>query len=199
MEKLSNEPKYTMHWLGMQILFVFGISFVLAIISGGLDEFATNRQESGFLPENRYEYLSQTIIYSFAVIAITLTSLVLIEVAFKKGINYIQYGLIGCALCLFNLLLLAMSEKMPFLTAYIVVSVMTIGLINCFVLGITHHKKATALSTLILTTEYALILLLVHLGSMALLIGSLLLFVLIAIAMYFTLKLKFENKEIILK
>ena len=36
-------------------------------------------------------------------------------------------------------------------------------------------------------------------GSMALLIGSLSLFVLIAVAMYFTLKLKVENEELVLK
>ena len=44
------EPKYTMRWLGLQTLFVLGISIVLALIASGLDGFALDRQESGLLP-----------------------------------------------------------------------------------------------------------------------------------------------------
>ena len=86
------EPKYTMRWLGLQTLFVLGISIVLALIASGLDGFALDRQESGLLPGNRYEYVSQSITYCSAVIAITSMSLMLIEVAFRKGINYLQYA-----------------------------------------------------------------------------------------------------------
>ena len=100
---------------------------------------------------------------------------------------------------LFNLLLLAMSEKMSFWIAYVVVSIMTIALISCFVMGLTKNKKAAILSTGILAVEYGLILVLVYMGSMALLIGSLSLFILIAVSMYFTLKLKVENEELVLK
>lgn len=197
--ELYREPKYTMRWLGLQTLYVLGISIVFALIASGLDGFALGRQESGLLPGNRYEYVSQSITYSFAVIAITSISLMLIEVAFRKGINYLQYGLIACALCLFNLLLLAMAEKMLFWIAYVIVSIMIIALISCFVFGLTKIKKASVLSTVILTVEYGLILVLVYMGSMALLIGSLSLFILIAVAMYFTLKLKVENEELVLK
>lgn len=197
--EIYKEPKYTMHWLGSQTLYVLGISIVLALIASGLDGFALSRQESGLLVGNGYEYVSQSITYCFAVIAITSMSLMLIEVAFRKGINYLQYGLIGCALCLFNLLLLAMAEKMSFWIAYVVVSIMTIALISCFVMGLTKNKKAAFLSTIILGVEYGLILVLVYFGSMALLIGSLSLFILIAVAMYFTLKLKVENEELVLK
>lgn len=199
MNEIYREPKYTMRWLGLQTLFVLGLSVVLALIVSGLDGFALGRTESGLLPGNRYDYVSQSITYCFAVIAVTSISLMLIEVAFRKGINYLQYGLVACALCLFNLLLLAMSEKMPFWIAYSIVSVMTIALISCFVMGLTKSIKAAFLTTVILAVEYGLILVLVYLGSMSLLIGSLSLFILIAVAMYFTLKLKVENEELVLK
>lgn len=199
MNEIYREPRYTMRWLGLQTLFVLGLSVVLALIVSGLDGFALGRAESGLLPGNRYDYISQSITYCFAVIAVTSISLMLIEVAFRKGINYLQYGLVACALCLFNLLLLAMSEKMSFWIAYIIVSVMTIALISCFVMGLTKNIKAVLLTTSILAVEYGLILVLVYMGSMALLIGSLTLFILIAVAMYFTLKLKVENEELVLK
>jgi inner membrane protein len=188
-----------MRWLGLKTLYVLGISIALALIASALDSFALGRLKSGLLPGNSYEYVSQSLTYCFAVIALTSISLMLIEVAFRKAINYLQYGLIGCALCLFNLLLLAMAEKMTFGIAFVVVSVMTIALISCYVMGITRNRRAVFLSTIILAVEYGLIFVLVNMGSMALLIGSLSLFVLIAVAMYFTLKLKVENKELVLK
>jgi inner membrane protein len=92
-----------------------------------------------------------------------------------------------------------MTEHLPFLAAYAIVTVMTITLISCFINGLTKQRKAVALTTLILFVEYGLILTLLYIGSLALLIGSLAIFVLIALAMYFTLKLKVENSELVIK
>ena len=85
---------------------------------------------------------------------------------------------------------------MSFVGSYAVVCVMTIGLITLFVKGITHNLKAVGMTAGILIVEYTVIFLLIKLGSMALLIGSIILFLLIALAMYFTLKLKVENDEL---
>ena len=76
---------------------------------------------------------------------------------------------------------------------------MTIGLIALFIKGITRTRKAVGLSSGILIVEYGLMFLLIKLGSMALLVGSLSLFLLIALAMYFTLKLKVENDGLVIK
>lgn len=197
--EIYREPKYTMRWLGLQSLFILGIAFFFSLISLGIDSFALNRSEIGLLSQGHYGFISESITYCFAIIAITSISLMLIEIAYKRPINYIQYILIGSALCLFNLLLLAISEHISVIIAFLIVTVMTIGLISCYVWGITLNKKATIFSSFILCIEYGLILILLHIGSLALLIGSLILFVLIGIAMYFTLKLKIENEELILK
>ena len=180
--EIYREPKYTLRWLGLQTLFVLGMSVVLALIASAVDDFALQRQHYNFLPTECYEFLSESISYCFAIISVTSISLMLVEVAFRKGINYLQYGLIGCALFLFYLLLLAMSEKMSFWIAYTIVSVMTIVLIGSFVMGITKKKNAALLSTAILAVEYGLILLLIYMD-----------------AMYFTLKLKVEDEELVLK
>ena len=73
---------------------------------------------------------------------------------------------------------------------------MTVGLIGTFVKGIMGKMKAVLLTVVILLVEYALILLLLYMGSLALLIGSLSLFAILAVAMYFTLKLKVINSEL---
>lgn len=197
--EIYREPKYTMRWLGLQSLYVLGVAFVLALIANGIDSFAFGRVESGLLHNTRYTFLSQSIAYCFGVIAVTSISLLLVEVAFRKGINYLQYALIEMALTLFYLLLLALSEKMAFGLSYVIVSVMTVGLIALFIKGITRNIKAVRLITGILVVEYSLIFILIKLGTMALLIGSFSLFVIIALAMYFTLKLKIENEELTIK
>ena len=199
MGEIYKEPKYTKRWLGLQSLFILGVAFVFSMISLGIDSFALNRSETGLLSQGHYGIISESITYCFAIIAVTSISLMLIEIAYRRPINYIQYILIGSALCLFNFLLLAISEHLSVVIAYMIVTVMTIGLISWYVWGITINKKATMVSSFILCVEYALILTLLYIGSMALLIGSLILFALIAIAMYFTLKLKIENEELILK
>ncbi|MDE5688132.1 MAG: cell envelope integrity protein CreD, partial [Paramuribaculum sp.] len=129
----------------------------------------------------------------------TSMSLILVELAFRKDINYLQYALIAMALTLFYLLLLALSEHLAFGWSYAIVSVMTIGLIAMFIKGITQSIKAVGLTICILVVEYGLIFVLTQMGKMALLIGSLSLFIIIALAMYFTLKLKIENEELTIK
>lgn len=197
--KIYREPKYTMRWLGLHSLYILGVAFILALIAGGIDSFAFGRVESGLFLSARYTLLSQSIVYCFGVIAITSISLMLVEVAFRRGINYIQYALIGMALTLFYLLLLAISEKMAFGWSYLIVSVMTIGLIALFIKGITQKMRAVGLTAGILVVEYGLMFILINMGTMALLIGSLSLFIIIALAMYFTLKLKVENDELTIK
>lgn len=190
------EPKYTMRWLGLQTLFVLGISVIFTLMASGINSLAEVRTDLALLSEATSTLVTNSTGYCFAITAISLLSLTLIEIAFRKPVNYLQYGLIGCALCLFFLILLAMAEKMPFYIGYAIVTAMTVGLIGTFVKGIMARAKAVALTVGILVVEYGLILLLLYMGSMALLIGSLALFVILAIAMYFTLKLKVINREL---
>lgn len=193
------EPKYTKGWLGLQVLYAFAIAGLLTAFTMGISSLAGNRMEAGLLNEDHFARIGESANYCFAIIAITLMSITLIEIAFRRGANLIQSALIGCSLCIFYLLLVSISEHIPFWAAYIIVSAMTVGLIAWFVNAIVRNRKAAIAITGILTVEYGLILLLVYLGSMMLLVGSVLLFALIGLAMYLTLRLKFENEELILK
>ncbi|MDO4319537.1 MAG: inner membrane CreD family protein [Bacteroidales bacterium] len=198
-EMYDSRPRFTITRVGNKTLFILGVSLVLAFIARGIGMFALDRKDSGLISDRCFHLISDSSTYCFAIIAITSLSLVLVEIAFRKQINYLQYALIGCALCLFYLLLLSMAEFIAFSLAYVIVAAMTIGLIALFVKGITNLVKAVCLITVILAIEYALMLLLITLGQMALLVGSLLLFALIALSMYFTIKLKLVDEELTLK
>lgn len=197
--KYDDGPRHNMRWLVMQALIVAAVAFLLALIMNAVDGLAASRVRQGLLNESPRELIGDSLSYCFAVIAIPCYALMLIEIAFRKYINVLQYILIGMALALFYLLLTAMAEQFYFWAAYTIVSVMTIGLISLFVKGITHNMKAVWMITGILAGVYAILYILINLGSLALLIGSLLLFALIGVAMYFTLKLKLENDELVIK
>lgn len=196
----ASSPRHTTAWLGIQTLVIAVIAGIMALIANGISGYGAERQSMGLLSETSNAMLSDSAGYCFALISITLISLTLIEVAFRKHINYLQYALMGCALGLFYLLLLAMAEFMPFWCAYCIVTLMTAGLITLFVRGITANARAVTLTAAILAAEYAVILVLIYIGSLALLIGSLLLFVIIALAMYFTLRMRQTSEgELIIK
>lgn len=197
-ENLMNQkkPRCTMRWLTIQCLYIGIMAFSLALIAWGIENFAYSRTQSGLLVDTRYTLLSDSISYCFGLICICCASLMLIEIAFRQRINKLQYALIAAALTLFYLLLLAFAEKVAFGAAYLIVTVMTTGLIGWFINGLTGKCKIVWITSGLLVGEFGIMFILINLGSMALLIGSLLLFLLIAFAMYFTLKLKVENQEL---
>lgn len=195
-ENSYSQPRYTMRWLGLQILYILLVSFILAMLSLAIDGLANHRFNLNLISSSKAAMINSTVSYTFAVIAITLSSVMLIELKMRKTINFLQYILIAAALWLFNLLLLALSEYLYFIAAYAIVMFMTIGLISWFIKGVTGATQTAITTALVLGGEYLLLLWLTYMGSMELLIGSLLLFGIIALAMYFTLKIKVEDDEI---
>ena len=193
------EPKYTKTWLISQILLSLVYAGILTALAFGISSFAGSRLSDGFLSVSHYNFLEKSTNYCFIMITLTLMSVTLIELYFRRGANIAQMILIGAALCLFYLLLLSIAEHVPFWGAYAIVSAMIIGLLSWFIKAIVGKAKAAKSIAMILTAEYGLILLMVYLGSMVLLVGSVLLFALLALAMYLTLRLKIENEELILK
>lgn len=200
-ENLRKEenPRYAMPRLGMQCLYIGLMAFVFALVAWGIENYAYGRAKSGLLEDARYTLISESTGYCFGLICICCASLMLIEIAFRQRINKLQYALIAAALTLFYLLLLAFAEKVAFGAAYLIVTLMTVGLIGWFMNGLTGKRKTVGITVGLLVGEFGILFVLINLGSMALLIGSLLLFLLIALAMYFTLKLKVENNELIIK
>lgn len=197
--ELDCRPRFTVGWLGARLLYTFAVALFLSLFASAIESFASSRVADKLLQDACYILLSQSVAYCFGIILITCISLILIEVAFRKTINYLQYSLIALSLTLFYLLLLAISEHFRFVVSYIIVSVMTVALIALFIKGITQSFKAMSLTAVILSVEYGMVLVLIMLGSMSLLVGSLSLFLLLAIAMYFTLKLRFEDEELVIK
>jgi inner membrane protein len=106
----------------------------------------------------------------------------------KNVVHPFRYLLIGLALVLFYSLLLSLSEVLGFAPAYLIAAAMTAVLISIHLSSILRSAKQGWLVGALLAILYALIFMLIHMGSYALLAGSLGLFVILALVMYFSKK-----------
>lgn len=143
-----------------------------------------------FIPVNGYQKTLRSIKYAILCIMLTFCAFFLIETINKKAVHPFQYGLVGLALILFYTLLLSFSEYIGFNPAYIVASVCTIGLIGWFVRGVLDSGRLSILLSMILVLLYSYVFTILQLQDYALLLGSIGLFITLAIVMYFSRKLQ---------
>ena len=139
-----------------------------------------------FIPVNGYQKTMRSVKYAVLCILLTFTAFFLIETNNKKSVHPVQYALIGFALILFYTLLLSFSEYIGFNGAYAVATAATVGLITWFVKGLLQSMKLSVLLSLVLVLLYSYIFTILQLQDYALLLGSVGLFLTLAIVMYYS-------------
>jgi len=134
----------------------------------------------------------------YAVLFLALTFLVFffVEVLNHALIHPIQYLLVGVALIVFYVLLLSISEHIAFNWAYLIATAATLGLITTYTVSILKSRKLGMLLFSILAVLYTFIFILIQLEDYALLIGSIGLFVILAIVMYFSRKIDWYEVQL---
>jgi len=137
------------------------------------------------------EYQKSTRSAKYAIMLISFTFLVFffIEIRNKKRIHPIQFILVGLALTIFYVLLLSLSEHIHFNYAYLIASAAIIVLIGTYSITIFKNGKLTALMAGILFLLYGFIFTILQLEDYALLMGSIGLFIVLAIIMYLSRKI----------
>ena len=144
------------------------------------------------VPVEQYQKTTRTIKYAYLIILLTFAVVFLVENRRQTPIHPVQYALVGIALVLFYTLLLAFSEHIGFGFAYLVAAAMTVGLISTFIYGLTKHRTAALAVGGLLTVLYTFIYVLMQLESYALLVGSIGVFVVLAVAMYASQKINWK-------
>lgn len=143
-----------------------------------------------FVPVNGYQKTMRSVKYAILCILLTFAAFFIIDTVNKKSIHPFHYGLIGMALILFYTLLLSFSEYTGFNTAYIIASVATVGLIAWFVKGLLQSFRLTTILSVILVIMYSYIFTILQLQDYSLILGSIGLFLTLAIIMHFSKKIK---------
>ena len=167
----------------------FGRDYPNAWVAGSIDTRVLHKSAFGvnlLEPVDFYTLTDRTTKYAILFIALTFLAFFLFEVISKIRIHPMQYILVGIALVLFYLLLLSFAENIGFLYAYIVAAFMTIGLIYSYSKSILKTGPRASLVGFMLLALYVYLYIVLQLEELALLFGSLLLFVVLAIVMRVT-------------
>lgn len=141
----------------------------------------------GFIdPVSAYRLSDRATKYGVLFIALTFLGVGLVEVMRQRRVHPVQYLLVGSALVVFFLLLLSLTEHLPFAWAYGLASAACtalLGFYGCFLLGSVRAGTAFAAGIALL---YGALYLLLQLEQNALLLGALLVFAALAATMVAT-------------
>lgn len=150
--------------------------------SGSLPAFTVSLIE----PVDHYQQNSRALKYAELFIGLTFLSFFLFELVKRLRLHPIQYALVSLAQIVFYLVLLALSEQIGFSLAYLLASIACVGLLSfyaCFLLGSLLRGLGFAC---LLGLLYAILYGLMQAEDLALLLGSALLFVALALVMVIT-------------
>jgi inner membrane protein len=139
-------------------------------------------------PVDIYQRSTRAVKYGGLFIALSFLTLFLVENLQRRPVHPIQYGLMGLALSVFYLLLLALAEHIGFLLAYVLATAALCILMSVYLAGGFRSARAGLVSGGIFAATYALLYLLVSSENYAMLVGSLALFAPLATTMFLTRK-----------
>lgn len=134
---------------------------------------------------SQYQQAMRSAKYGMLIICLVVVAGLLVEFVTRKQIHIVQYAVIGLSLALFYSLLTAFSDIIPFGWSYLTASVMTTIALTLYYIGILKSKSAWILGGFI-SIMYIVNYILLQMETHSLLAGSLLLFVLLSVMMYFT-------------
>jgi inner membrane protein len=154
---------------------------------GACENFASYRLGVSFVnPVDQYLKTDRAIKYALLFVTLTFASFFLLDVLKKLPVHPVQYGLVGAALALFYLLLLSLSEHVGFARAYLLASAGCVGLITFYVSHVLQSRLRGLAFGCGLLVLYGCLYGLLSADDYALLMGSLLLFTVLAAVMILT-------------
>ena len=144
-------------------------------------------------PADQYAKTQRSVKYAILFIGLTFALFFIIELMQKNPIHPIQYVLIGLALVIFFTLLLSISEFLMFDYAYLIAAAATILLITAYAKAHFKSYKTAAVFGTVLSCLYSFIFVLIRLEDTALLVGSIGLFIVLAIVMFASRKINWYS------
>jgi inner membrane protein len=137
-------------------------------------------------PVNIYLQSERAIKYGVLFVVLTFAAFFLGEILRRRPMHVMQYLLVGLAQAIFFLLLIALSEHLPFLYAYLIAAIACVTLITVYLSGVLRgHRPALGFGAGFVGL-YSLLYVILQAEDNALLIGSLLLFAVLAAIMLCT-------------
>jgi inner membrane protein len=137
-------------------------------------------------PVDLYSRVDRAAKYGFLFIGFTFLAFLLFDIIGGVKVSGVEYLLVGAALILFFVLLLAFAEVIGFAPAYLVASAAIVGLNTAYSAAVLKSWRRAGFILALLSGLYAVLYILLSLEEFSLLIGSLLIFAALAALMYLT-------------
>ncbi len=146
-------------------------------------------------PVNAYLQSERSLKYGFLFIVLIFVAFFIFEILKKLPIHPIQYGLVGFAIALFYLLLLSLSEHMSFLLSYLLGAIGSVSLISFYLVSVLRDTKTAGIFSGLLILLYFTLYIIVSAEDFALLMGSALVFLVLAVVMVATRNIDWYQVE----
>ena len=137
-------------------------------------------------PVDLYSRVNRATKYGFLFIGFTFLVLLMFDVTGGIRVSAVEYLLMGAAIVLFFVLLLAFAEVSGFTAAYVLASAAIAGLNTAYSAAVLGSWRRGYVIGGLLIGLYAVLYILLGLEAFSLLIGSILLFAALAGVMYLT-------------
>jgi inner membrane protein len=145
-------------------------------------------------PVDLYSQVNRATKYGFLFIGFTFLAFLMFDVIGGVKVSGVEYLLVGAALILFFVLLLAFAEVVGFTLAYIVASAAIVGLNTAYSAAVLRSWRRAAFIMALLSALYVVLYILLSLEAFSLLIGSLMLFLALAAVMYLTRNIEWGGR-----
>ncbi len=188
--KEISKDGFTATWRVLQINRQFEQSFFGHLPDLSASAFGTKL----IIPVDEYQKSERTAKYGFMVIGLTLLVFLLIQLVSKIYIHPFQYVMIGLALVMFYSLLISISEHSNFFKAYAIAAFSVLALITVYSRAILKGFKFPLLICASLASLYGFIYVIIQLENYALLVGSIGLFLILAIIMFASRRIDWNNE-----
>ena len=143
----------------------------------------------GFVePINVYSQSDRATKYGLLFIGLTFAGFFIFEIIKRLRIHPAQYTLVGLAMALFYLLLISLSEHISFAMSYLIASLSCVSLLGYYLTYVLKSKSHGFMFAGLLTALYGALYVILASEDNALLMGSLLVFGLLALTMVITRK-----------
>jgi len=136
------------------------------------------------MPLDQYQKNERSVKYAIMFICLTFLLFFFVEILNTTRIHPLQYLLVGLSICVFYLLLLSFSEQIGFNNAYFIASAGVILLITIYSKSVLKNNFLTLVMFGTLVGLYGFLYSLLQLQDYALLMGSVGLFVILAVVMF---------------
>lgn len=142
-----------------------------------------------------YRMVERSLKHSVLVLTLVFAAFFLFETLAGLRLHAVHYGLVGAALCLFYLALLALGEVLPPGQAYVGAAVASSLLIVCYSISVLRSYGRAGSIAALLAGEHSVLYVVLRMEDYALLAGTASLFVVLAGIMFFTRNVDWFTQE----